>query len=86
MFAPSVLWLDWWRRATALGWTTLQRLAALPAPAQFRNWWLADMRLASADLLKSPAFLALMRSNLALLTNHTLPTFQKATRMIAPPR
>lgn len=82
MFAPSVLWFDWWRRAAALGWTGLQRLAALPDPGQFRNWWLADMRRVTADTLKSPAFLALMRFNLALLNKEMS---HKATQMMALP-
>ena len=81
MFGRSLLWLDWWRRGAALGWGSLQRLAALPDPRQLRSWWLADMRRLTADTLKSPAFLSLMRFNLALLTKQTT---LKATQMMAP--
>ena len=82
MFGPSLLWLDWWRRGAARGWGSLQRLAAPPDPRQLRSWWLADMRRLTADTLKSPAFLALMRFNIALLTQ---PKILKATQMMALP-
>ena len=80
MLGPSLL--DWWRRGAALGWGNLQRLAALPDPRQLRSWWLADMRQLTADYLKSPAFFAFMRMNLALLTQ---PMVVKATQMMAYP-
>ena len=82
MPAPSMQMFDWWRSAAALGWGQLDRLAALHDPRQLRGWWLADMRQLTADYLKSPAFLALMRFNLTLLTQ---PTMIKAAQMIALP-
>jgi hypothetical protein len=82
MPAPSLQWFDWWRRAAALGWGGLDRLAAFHDPRELRNWWLGDMRQLTADYLKTPAFLALMRFNLTLLTQ---PTMIKAAQMIALP-
>jgi len=82
MLALSLQWIDWWRRAAALGWGNLDRLAALHDPRQLRGLWLADMRELTADYMKSPAFLALMRINLTML-NH--PTMIKAAQMIALP-
>jgi hypothetical protein len=82
MLAPSMPLFDWWRSAAAICWGQLDRLAALHDPRQLRSWWLADMRQLTADYLKSPAFLALMRFNLTLLTQ---PTMIKATQMIALP-
>ena len=82
MLALSVPWFDWWRRAATLGWGHLDRLAALHDPRQLRSWWLTDLRELTADYMKSPAFLALMRFNLTLLTQ---PTTIKATQMFALP-
>jgi hypothetical protein len=82
MFGPSLHWIDWWRRAAALGWRNFDRLAALHDPYLFRDRWLADLRLASLDYTKSPAFLALMRLNLTMLTH---PTTIKAAQMFALP-
>jgi hypothetical protein len=72
MLAPSPQIIDWWRRAAALGWAGLDRLAAFHDPRQLRNWWLTDMRQLTADYMKSPAFLALMRFNLTMLTQPTM--------------
>jgi len=82
MLGLSLHWLDWWRRAAVLGWGNLDRLAALHDPRQMRSWWLADMRQLTADAIKSPAFLALMRFNLTLLTQ---PMMTKAAQMMALP-
>lgn len=82
MFALSLDWFDWWRRAAAIGWGHLDRLAALNDPRQLRNLWLADLRRLSADFMKSPEFLAMIRFNLTLLTQ---PTMIKAAQMIALP-
>ena len=82
MFGPSLPWIDWWRRAAALGWTHFERLAAVHDPYRLRDRWLADLRLLSLDYTKSPAFLALMRLNLTMLTS---PTMIKAAQMIALP-
>jgi hypothetical protein len=79
MLEPSLIWLDWWRRGAALGWGSLQRLASLPDPGQLRSWWLTDMRHLTADYLKSPAFFALMKVNLALLSQ---PMIAKAAQMM----
>lgn len=72
MLGPSLHWFDWWRRAAALGWAQLDRLAALNDPRQLRERMLTDLRRLSAETLKSPAFLAAMRLNLALLTQPTM--------------
>ena len=82
MFALSLHYFDWWRRAAAIGWGHLDRLAALNDPRQLRNWWLADIRQLTAEAMRSPAFLAMMRFNLTLLTQ---PTMIKAAQMIALP-
>jgi hypothetical protein len=82
MLALSVHWFDWWRRAAAISWGHLDRLAALNDPRQLRNWWLADLREVTAEAMKSPAFLAMMRFNLTLLTQ---PTMIKAAQMFALP-
>ncbi len=85
MLAPSLQWFDWWRRAAALGWGQLDRLAALHDPRQGRqlqSGLLADLRQLTAEYMKSPAFLALMRFNLTLLTH---PMMIKATQTIALP-
>jgi hypothetical protein len=82
MLAFSLQWLDWWRRAAALGWGQLDRLAALHDPRSLRNWWLADMRRFTFEYMKSPAFLAMMRFNLTLLNQ---PTMIKAAQMFALP-
>ena len=82
MLALSLHWLDWWRRAAAIGWGHLDRLAALNDPRQLRNLWLTELRRLTADYMKSPAFLAMMRFNLTLLTQ---PMMIKATQMIALP-
>lgn len=65
-------WLDVWRASAALGWETFAKMAALGDPRKLRDWWLADMRQLTAEALKSPAFLAVMRFNLNLLTRPTL--------------
>ena len=82
MLGLSLHYLDWWRRAAALGWGNLDRLAALHDPRQLRSWWLADLRQLTADTIKSPAFLAMMRFNITFMT---LPMMTKAAQMIALP-
>ena len=82
MLALSINWFDWWRRAAAIGWGHLDRLAVLGDPRQLRNWWLSDLRQVTAEAMKSPAFLAMMRFNITLLTQ---PTMIKAAQMIALP-
>jgi len=82
MLALSLQWIDWWRRAAVLGWRHLDQVAALHDPRQARDWWLADMRRVTADYTKSPAFLAMMRFNLTLLTH---PMMIKAAQMMALP-
>jgi len=83
MLALSLHWLDWCRRAAALSWGNLDRLAALHDPAQLRDLWLGQWRKMSTDYMRSPAFLALMRLNLTLLTQ---PTLIKTTQMMSLPR
>jgi hypothetical protein len=82
MLALSLQWFDWWRRAAALGWVHFDRLAALHDPHQMRDRWLSELRRYATDYTKSPAFLAMMRFNLTMLTH---PTMIKATQMMALP-
>ena len=83
MLALSLHWFDLWRRAAALSWGHLDRLAALNDPRRLRSWWLDQWRTMVTDYIRSPQFLALMRLNLTLLTQ---PTLIKATQMIALPQ
>lgn len=83
MLGLSLPWFDWWRRAAALGWGNLETLLALNDSRRLREWWLADFRQLTSDYMRSPAFLALMRFNLALLTQ---PTTIKAAQFMALPR
>jgi hypothetical protein len=82
MFAPNLLWFDWWRRAAALSWTNLDRLAAAGDPRRLRSAVLDDWRQRSTDYMRSPEFLALMRLQLTLLTQ---PMMIKAAQMMSPP-
>jgi hypothetical protein len=82
MLALSLSWFDLWRRAAALSWTHLDRLTALNDPRHLRGWFLDDWRTAATDYMRSPAFLAMMRLNLTLLTQ---PTMIKATQMMTSP-
>jgi hypothetical protein len=82
MLALSIHWFDWWRRAAAISWGHVDRMAALGDPRQLRNWWLGDLRALTAEAMRSPAFLAMMRFNLTMLTQ---PTMIKAAQMIALP-
>jgi hypothetical protein len=74
--------MDWWRRTAALSWDQMERLLALQDPRQLRSWWLADLRQLTADYMRSPAFLAVMRLNLTLLSQ---PMMVKAAQMMALP-
>jgi len=82
MLALSLTWIDWWRRAAVLGWRHLDQMAALHDHRQARNLWLGDMRTFMSDYTKSPAFLAMMRFNLTLLTH---PMMIRAAQMMALP-
>jgi hypothetical protein len=82
MFGPSLPWFDWWRRAVALNWGQMERLFALHDPRQLRSLWLADLRQMTDDYMRSPAFLAMMRLNLTMLTQ---PMMVKATQMMTLP-
>ena len=64
-------WLEMWQSSAALGWDAMERFSALWDPRQIRNWWLADLRTLTADYMRSPAFLALMRFNLKVMTQPT---------------
>jgi hypothetical protein len=65
--------LDAWTEAVAHTWGSLARLATLSDPRHFRSLWLADLRQLTADALRSPPFLALMKFNLTLLARRTTP-------------
>ena len=55
-------------------WKPLEELAALYDPWKVRDRWLAELRKLTAELLRSPAFLALMKFNLNLLARRTPPS------------
>ncbi len=78
----SLHWIDWWRRAAAANWGHVERLLSLHDPRELRAWWLADVRQMTADYMRSPAFLAMMRLNLTLLNQ---PMMIKATQMMSLP-
>jgi hypothetical protein len=83
MLALSLQWIDFWRRAAMLGWRNADQLAALPGHRQLRDWWLADMRRLTSEYTKSPAFLAMMRFNLTLLTHPMMQkTLDKTAQMM----
>lgn len=42
-------------------------------PLRLRAWWLGELRRWSADYMRSPAFLALMKLNLTLMTRSAAP-------------
>jgi hypothetical protein len=62
-----------WTNAVAHHCGALAKLAALSDPRHFRSLWLADLRELTADALRSPPFLALMKFNLTLLARRTTP-------------
>lgn len=78
----SLEFIAWWRRAAELNWAQMEKLLALHDPRQLRGWWLADFRQLTADYMRSPEFLALMRLNLTLLNQ---PMMIKAAQMMALP-
>jgi hypothetical protein len=82
MLALSGHWFDWWRRAAAIGWGHLDRVAALHDPRALRSLWLGNLRELTGEAMKSPAFLAMMRFNLTMLTQ---PTMIKAAKMFSLP-
>ena len=62
---------DAWQSAVASGW---RALAAPWQPADaraLRERWLAELRRATSEALRSPAFLALMKLNLTLVARRT---------------
>ena len=61
-------WLDSWRWASALGWELLEALWRLRPPEELRTRLLAEARNTTAEYLRSPAFLELMRANMGALT------------------
>lgn len=61
-------WLESWRWASALGWEFLETLWKLRPPEGLRTRLLAEARHTTAEYLKSPAFLELMRANLSAMT------------------
>jgi hypothetical protein len=61
-------WFDAWRWASTLGWETLETWWGLRAPQEVRSRWLAEARQTTAEYLRSPAFLQLMRVNLSTMT------------------
>jgi Ca2+-binding EF-hand superfamily protein len=61
-------WFDSWRNASALGWECLETLCGLRPPQRLRSRLLAEARQTTAEYLRSPAFLELMRVNLSAMT------------------
>ncbi|HVV53170.1 MAG TPA: hypothetical protein VHO06_26165 [Polyangia bacterium] len=72
MSAPSApaadRWFDAWRWGRALGWECLETLWGLRRPEQLRARLLAEARRTAAEVLRSPAFLELMRVNMGAMT------------------
>ena len=83
MLAFSLHWFDWCRRAAALSWGNFDTMAALHDPGRLRNLWLEQWRKMATDCMRTPAFLALMRLNLTMLTQ---PTLIKAAQMMSFPQ
>jgi hypothetical protein len=57
----------------APSWEPLAKLAALYDPRRIREQWLAEMRQLTAEVLRSPGFLALAKFNLSLLGRRPTP-------------
>jgi hypothetical protein len=55
----------------SMGWRYLEALGAAADvydPLRLRAWWLAELRRMTADYMRTPSFLELMRFNLTLMT------------------
>jgi hypothetical protein len=54
-------------------WKPLEELVGLYDPWRIRDRWLAELRKLTAEILRSPAFLALAKFNLSLLGRRSTP-------------
>ncbi|HVX96784.1 MAG TPA: hypothetical protein VHK47_17850 [Polyangia bacterium] len=69
MLAPDAL-------VASLGWRYLESLGAVADvydPLRLRAWWLGELRRMTAEYMRSPSFLELMRFNLTLMTRPRPP-------------
>jgi hypothetical protein len=63
-------------RLARMGWRYLESLGAAADvydPLRLRDWWLGELRRMTADYMRTPSFLALMRFNLSLMTRPVPP-------------
>jgi hypothetical protein len=65
--APPSAWLEAWSHAAGLSWDCLETLSALADMRPLRSAWLSDIRQLTADYMRTPEFLSLMKLNLTLL-------------------
>ncbi len=75
---PLAPWFDSWRWASTVGWDVMETLWGLRPPDRLRTRLLAEARRTTADYLRSPAFLELMRANLSAMSfsNRLLSPFR----------
>ena len=75
---PLEHWFESYRWASTMGWDVLETLWGLRPPERLRAGLLAEARRTTADYLRSPAFLELMRANLSALSfsNRLLSPFR----------
>lgn len=60
----------------SIGWRYLESLGAAADvydPLRLRAWWLGELRRMTADYMRTPSFLELMRFNLTLMTRPVPP-------------
>ena len=75
---PLEQWFESWRWASTVGWDVLETMWGLRPPDGLRTRLLAEARRTTADYLRSPAFLELMRANLSAMSfsNRLLSPFR----------
>jgi hypothetical protein len=74
MFGPRALSSGLDLAALTRGYVeALSAVADVYDPLRLRAWWLGELRRLSSDYMRSPAFLALMKLNLTLLTRSAPP-------------
>jgi hypothetical protein len=59
-------WLDLWRQAAALSYSSWTATALFYDPRKLRSAWLADLTRVMDGYLRSPAFLEWMRAGLTM--------------------
>ena len=70
--ALGAAWLEWWGHAAALQRGGFEWLALSCHPRRLRERWLADWTETLDRYMRSPAFLEVMRRNLAVLNRSAL--------------